>query len=82
MPCALLGVIAELPVKYLHRYTVQNIITGQSVVEDMSCLVGVLANTLVESKGQGWVHMLVGILVMYQSLSKTLWFRNVNNCIW
>ena len=37
---------------------------------------------LVESNGQGWVHMLVRLLVMYQSLSKILCFGNVNNCIW
>ena len=45
----------------------------------LSCLVLLVywSTLLVGSNGQGWVRMLVGLLFMYQILSKMLWFRNV-----
>ena len=53
----------------------------QMLVLILSCVVDVRPTLQVESNGQGWVSMLVGLLFMYQSLSKILWFRNVNNDI-
>ena len=45
----------------------------------LSCLVLLeyWPKLLMKSNSQGWVCKLVGLLVMYQSLSKFLWFLNM-----
>jgi len=37
---------------------------------------------LVESDGQGWMCVLIGLLLVYQRLFQMLWLRNISNCIW
>ena len=49
----------------------------------LSCLVLLVywLTLLVQSDGQGWMPMFIGLFV-YQNLSKMLWFRNINNWNW